>query len=206
MPKQVRFTQLVNSFGRPHSATLWAGDPNNDPDFKKAIEDNRIVTIQNVNVGSKKGAGEIGFNRQGNPTYLIFPKPLSMQQGTKVVGLKFDQLDQPTVKDPVKVKEPQRNPKIERVKTVEVEASKSESAETPAVQERHIEKKKLKPKVEKQFTFTVTLQFTATVLRDVQVKATTASEAIAAAMKQSTKMAPKEPDWGTEALEVKKLK
>src|SRR5687767_16029180 len=111
MPKQIRFTQLVKAGGRPHPATLWVADPSKDPEFKKAIDQNRIVTVHHVNVGSKKESGEIGFKKGGAASYLIFPKELPMGEGTRIIGLKFDMLDEPAVKNPVKITEPKRKAK-----------------------------------------------------------------------------------------------
>src|SRR5256885_11650060 len=104
MPNQVRFTQLVKASGRPHSATLWLADPAKDPEFKKAIAETRIVTIHHVNVGTKKESGEIGFVKSAGASYLIFPKSLPLAKGVRVIGLKFDILEEPEVKDPVQIK------------------------------------------------------------------------------------------------------
>src|ERR1044071_2047751 len=103
-PKQIRFAQLVKASGNPHAATLWVADPSKDPEFKKAISENRILTIHHVNVGNKKESSEIGFQTGGAAGYLIFPNPLPMAEGTRVIGLKFEMLDEPKVKNPVKVK------------------------------------------------------------------------------------------------------
>jgi hypothetical protein len=109
--KQIRFVQLVKASGQPHPATLWAAHPNKDPEFKKAIAENRILTIHHVNVGNKKEFGEIGFRTGGASGYLIFPKALPMAEGTRVIGLKFDMLTEAPVKDPVKIREPRTKAK-----------------------------------------------------------------------------------------------
>src|SRR5688500_1826603 len=99
----MRFAKLVKTAGRPHPATLWVADPAKDPEFKKAIDENRIVTLHQANVGTKKDFGRIGFFKEPNSTYLIFPKPLPMAEGIKVIGIKFDLLEEAPVKDPVKI-------------------------------------------------------------------------------------------------------
>jgi hypothetical protein len=66
-PKQVRFSQLLKSSGKPYAATLWT-DPAKDPAFKKAIDEDRIVTVRNVNVGAKKDRGIVGFLKGPNST------------------------------------------------------------------------------------------------------------------------------------------
>src|SRR6185436_6869217 len=95
---------------------LWVADPNKDPEFKKAIAENRILTIHHVNVGNKKESGEIGFQATGSAGYLIFPKSLPMAEGTRVIGLKFDMLDEAPVKDPVKIQPDKPKPKAAPVK------------------------------------------------------------------------------------------
>jgi hypothetical protein len=131
-PKQIRFVQLVKASGQPHPATLWVADPNKDPEFKKAIAENRILTIHHVNVGNKKESGEIGFQSGGASGYLIFPKPLTMAEGTRVIGLKFDMLTEAPVNDPVKITPAKPKAKTEPVKIVKFpvpEKEKTESAE-----------------------------------------------------------------------------
>ncbi|HEY6227469.1 MAG TPA: hypothetical protein VI282_10145, partial [Verrucomicrobiae bacterium] len=127
--KQIRFTQLVKASGRPHPATLWVADPKQDPEFKKAIGENRILTIHHVNVGNKKESGEIGFQTGGAAGYLIFPKPLPMGEGTRVIGLKFDMLDEPAVKDPVKIKPVKAKPRTEPAKIVKFPEPNKEDEE-----------------------------------------------------------------------------
>jgi hypothetical protein len=92
--KQVRFAQLVKAAGRPHVATLWVTEPGEDAEFKKAMGENRIVSVRVQNVGTKKDRGTIGFLKGRNLVYLIFPKALPMAEGTGVIGLKFDELEE----------------------------------------------------------------------------------------------------------------
>ena len=209
MPK-VRFTQLVNAAGRPHPATLWVSDPAKDPDFKKAIDQNRVVTVHHVNVGSKKESGEVGFNKSAASSYLIFPKALTMAEGTRIIGLKFDLLDEPEVKDPVKIEPPKRKPKTERVKIIKFPAPepkpepKLEPEPEPEPKPRP-EPPKPKPpkppKIEKTPTFTVTVEFTAKSTQKIEIEAKNATEAIEAAVKQAKK-SPPEPDWSVDASTV----
>jgi hypothetical protein len=200
--KQTRFANLVKASGRPHPATLWVADPAKDPEFKKAIDDNRIVTLHHVNVGTKKDSGEIGFRKGTNNSYLIFPKALPLVEGTAVIGIKFDMLEDAPVKDPVKVKTARREKKIERVKTVkdapEPEPEREEKAEPKAG--------KTKAEKEKTATYCVSLEFTAKASELVEVEAETASEAMEIAARDAKKHPPKGVDWSVEATEVRKLK
>lgn len=195
MPKQVRFTQLVKAAGKPHAATLWVSDPKADPDFKRAIDDNRIVTVHNVNVGSKKDSGEIGFKKGAGFTYIIFPKALPFGEGSKVIGLKFDMLADVPARNAVRVKEAKRNSWRERMKTVKepnvVEFPKPEKKSSRA------EEKLPLPR------FKVTLEFTAVATRQMEVQAKNATEAIRLATAQAEDDLP-EPEWKIEADDVKK--
>lgn len=192
MPKQVRFTQLVKEAGRPHPATLWVADPAKDPEFKKAIDQNRIVTVHHVNVGSKKESGEIGFKKGGAASYLIFPKELPDAEGTRIIGLKFDMLEEPAVKNPVRVKEPKRKPKIEKAKIVKFPKSEPEEPAQP--------KEKPQPKKE-TVIFKVTVEYRATARREIEVEAATAADAIENALKEAKKDLPKAA-WEIDAANV----
>lgn len=191
--KQVRFAQLVKAGGKPYAATLWT-EPTKDPAFKKAMQEDRVVTVRNVNVGTKKDRGVIGFLKGRNSTYLTFPKPLPMAAGTGVIGLNFDELAEEPVKDPVKVKEAVLKSKKEKVHT----ARTSRKSRAVATKEEPAEPEKT------SFKFQVRVAFSATVLRDVEVEAATASEAIAAAEAKAKENPPKDVDWKVEGLEVKK--
>jgi hypothetical protein len=202
MGKQVRFTQLVKAAGRPHPATLWVADPTKDPEFKKAIDQNRIVTVHHVNVGSKKESGEIGFKKGGAASYLIFPKELPLAEGTRIIGLKFEMLDEPAVKNPVKIKEAKRKPKVEKARIVKFPAPEPEeedSAKPPAAKK---EEKKPEPKKETAI-FTVTVEYKATAKREMEVEAATAAGAIEEALKEAKKDAPK-AEWDIDASNVKR--
>ena len=191
--KTVRFAQLVKAAGKPHPATLWTDDPDQDPEFRKAIKENRVVSVHMVNVGTKKESGEIGFVKGSGFSYLIFPKALPFAEGVKVIGLKFEMLEDAPVKDPVKVKEARRTSKVERVKTAKEEPEAKEEKEEPTAKEA-------------EPTFKVTVQFTAKATRDLEVQAKTATGAIEAALKEAKSIEPEDVKWETEALEVRKTK
>jgi hypothetical protein len=210
-PKQVRFTQLVKAAGNPHPATLWVADPNKDPEFKKAIAENRILTIHHVNVGGKKESGEIGFQSGGASGYLIFPKALPMVEGTRVIGLKFDMLAEAPVKNPVKIKPAKPKPKTEPVKVIKFpEPEKEKEEEDPIgeeaeeeVEEKRPEPKKTEPKTKPLVRFKITVEYTATASREIEVEAKNAAEAIQSALADAEKHAPK-PEWQFDAKDVKR--
>jgi hypothetical protein len=214
-PKQIRFTQLVKASGQPHPATLWVADANKDPEFKKAIAENRILTIHHVNVGNKKESGEIGFQTGGAAGYLIFPKSLPMVEGTRVIGLKFDMLAEVPVKDPVKVTPSKLKPKTEPVKILkfpatektEAEQSKPAGAEEkkaePKLEVKKHELKKDAPKPKPLSRFKITVEYTATATREFEVQARNAAEAIQSALFDAERHAPR-PDWQLDAKDVKR--
>ena len=207
--KQIRFTQLVKASGRPHPATLWVADPKQDPEFKKAIGENRILTIHHVNVGNKKESGEIGFQTGGAAGYLIFPKPLPIAEGTRVIGLKFDMLVEPAIKDPVKIKPVKAKPRTESAKIVKFpeadkedkEGKQKEKLAKEKIEESKPEPKKHETKAKPLSRFKITVEYTASATREIKVEAKTAAEAIEAALSEAEKHPPK-PEWQLDAKNV----
>lgn len=219
MPKQVRFAQLIKAAGRPHAATLWVARPTEDPDFQRAIAEDRILSVHNVNVGSKKESAEIGFREGRGLSYMIFDKPLPFASGTRVIGLKFDELAQANVTDPVKIKPALRKSRVEKVKIVEFPSSihaPSQAAEKHAPEDR-VPLVRTKSKVAKAQPpktvrlekavprFIVTVEFTASFTSKVEVEAATAASALEQALAQAS-----EPTgtikWRREAVEVHRRK
>lgn len=123
--KTVRFAELVKNFGQPHLVALWAL-PDKDVQFAKAIHENRVVTLKQVNIGSKKDFGIVGFFKQRQASFLIFPKSISHSHGTKVIGIKYDLVKTPAPKDPVSLetrlqyyqREPKRRNATREVRTI----------------------------------------------------------------------------------------
>jgi hypothetical protein len=206
--KQVRFAQLVKASGKPHAATLWT-EPEKDSEFKKAMDQNRVVTVRNVNVGTKKDRGVIGFLKAANSTYLVFQKPLPMAEGTSVIGLNFEELAEAPVDDRVEVKTAPRKIKLEKVTTVrepepEISAPKKTKPGKRVAPTQKSKAPKKQPQ-EKTAHFRVKVAFSATVLREIEVKATGASDAIQGAERIAFEDPPLDAQWKVEGLEVKRL-
>jgi hypothetical protein len=195
MPKQVRFAQLVKAAGKPHAATLWAKDPNADPEFKKAIAAHRILTVHNVNVGNKKDAGEIGFAAGPGNTFVIFPKPLPFAEGTKVIGLKFNMLEDQPVQHPVRVKAARRKTPRE---PVEIKIFNPPANEEATAKPKQKAEPAAKPK------FKVTVEFKAIESKEIEVQAATAAGAIEVALKKAGRLAPKKARWSFDAQNVQR--
>lgn len=94
--KTVRFAQVVAKAGQPEPYTLWT-DPGKDADFKTALKENRVLTVHEENVGTKKDYGTVGFTRQkwrqGKGSLLVFPKSLKSFEARRVIGINYDLLE-----------------------------------------------------------------------------------------------------------------
>ncbi|MDB6123943.1 MAG: hypothetical protein JWQ71_2936 [Pedosphaera sp.] len=96
--KSVRFLEVVKACSRPEPVTLWT-DPMKDRHFKSAVRQNRVMTIEQENVGTRKDVGIIGFIKERNASYFIFPKPLDAFTGMEVRGIKYELIKQPASLD-----------------------------------------------------------------------------------------------------------
>src|SRR4051794_2355682 len=97
--KTVRFAEIVRTCGSPELVTLWQ-EPDKDHDFKSAVSGQRVMTVKQENVGTKKDFGLVGFYREASAGCLIFPKSLQPYQGKRVIGIKYELLAQPRPKGP----------------------------------------------------------------------------------------------------------
>lgn len=94
--KTVRFTQVVKRAGEPQVHTLWVA-PAKDPELQRAEKAHRVMTVHASQVGGKTDVGVIGFDPEAGRAgqFLIFPKSLKSFAGARVVGIKFDLVEQP---------------------------------------------------------------------------------------------------------------
>lgn len=94
-PKQTaRFTLVVKDCGRPEPVTLW-GNPRKDKRLQTAVDENRILTVKQETVGTRKDFGVVGFHREAKAAYFVFPKPLDKYEDRKIVGIDYALLDVP---------------------------------------------------------------------------------------------------------------
>jgi hypothetical protein len=110
--KTLRFAALVEKSGAPEIVTLWQ-DPESDKAFSKAIKENRVLTVKQPPTGTRKDFGVIGFFREVNASYFVFPKTLSYAEGTKVIGIKYELAQTSEPPDPIRA--PIRPERRERV-------------------------------------------------------------------------------------------
>jgi hypothetical protein len=92
----VRFTRVVERSGRPHVHTLWL-PPEKDPEFKRARETHRLMTLEQIPGGGKADFGVVGYDAKHGAAgqFLIFPKSLKRFEDARVIGVKFDLIEQP---------------------------------------------------------------------------------------------------------------
>jgi hypothetical protein len=93
MSSTVRFSQVLEAAGEP-GVYLPLNDPGKDKAFNRAKEENRVLSLKQIPTGTKKDFGLIGALDEKFITYLIFPKSLARFKGKRVVGIKYEELEQ----------------------------------------------------------------------------------------------------------------
>lgn len=96
MMDTVRFSKIVETIGKPGVHVLWM-DPAKDTILQKAIKANRVMTIHQRPAGTKTDYGTIGFETNVSGQVLIFPKSLRSFADKRVIGVKYDLLEWPSV-------------------------------------------------------------------------------------------------------------
>jgi hypothetical protein len=89
-----RFASVVEVAGKPQLVSLWT-KPERDKHFMGAVRQNRVMTLKQENVGSAKDFGVVGFLREKNVSYLVFPKSLKDFKDRRIVGVKYDLIQTP---------------------------------------------------------------------------------------------------------------
>src|SRR5690349_21705527 len=91
--KTARFRDVVSKCGAPKIVTLWQ-DPNKDKNFQRALREERIISVHQTVVGSRKDFAEVGFVKGAGITYLEFEKPLTAFAGRRIVGIDYALLEE----------------------------------------------------------------------------------------------------------------
>ena len=89
--KTVRFATVVDQCGQPEAITIW-GEPEHNRSLMAAIREKKIMTVTIQTVGTKKEFGRVGFFREKNVSYLLFPKSLQDFEGARIVGIKYESI------------------------------------------------------------------------------------------------------------------
>lgn len=149
--KTVRFTKVVEKCGKPQIHLLLS-QPEKDRTLQTAVKSNRVMTVTQQSVGTKKDRGEIGFEAKTGRQFLIFPKNLRAFAGKTVVGINYDLLSVPTLPEdqraasqPTKkaVSKPVRKPKDKKSRLL----SKVVAFQPPTEDEEDTEVTELKKQV-----------------------------------------------------------
>lgn len=85
--KTVRFSKVVEKCGRPEVYLLMT---ETDPDFQKALDANKIMSLSDDSHGAGTEFGKVGYDKKRKGQLLLFPKSLKAFEGIKVVGIKYD--------------------------------------------------------------------------------------------------------------------
>ena len=99
MADTVRFSELVKAAGKPE-VYLPLADPKHDREFMRAVREQRVLSLKQEPTGTKKDFGTIGFLAEKHVSYLVFPKTLTAFDGRRVVGIKYDLLQEAEVAVP----------------------------------------------------------------------------------------------------------
>src|SRR5215510_9723232 len=119
MAKTIRFGDLVRESGRPEAVTLWT-DPKKDRTFSKAVHENRVLTVHSDPASHRKEYGQIGFHEEKGAAYLVFPKSLRKDSGSRIVGINYQLAEDASPGGPLAREAPPRRatPKPKKVKPV----------------------------------------------------------------------------------------
>lgn len=91
--KTVRFARVVTRSGRPQVHTQWLS-LEKDPELKRALAAHRVMAIDSVRGKTDVGHVATGSLPKGGGRYLVFPKSLKTFERARVVGIKFDLVEQ----------------------------------------------------------------------------------------------------------------
>lgn len=89
--KTVRFASVVEKCGAPHLHLAWVA-PQRDPAVRKAMAENRVMTVHQELRGGKKDYGTIGYLKDRHAQILLFPKSLRRFGERRVVAVDYSLL------------------------------------------------------------------------------------------------------------------
>lgn len=95
----IRFAAVVQTSGKPE-VYLPLADPKHDRNFMRAVREQRVLSLKQEPTGTKKDFGTVGFVPDKYVSYLIFPKSLAAFADKRVVGIKYDTLENASVAAP----------------------------------------------------------------------------------------------------------
>jgi hypothetical protein len=86
----VRFSKVLEACGKPDIHLLLI-DPAKDKTLQAAIKSDRVMTIYQQSGSTDHGV--VGFEQGRSRQFLVFPKPLKSFQGQRIVGIKYELLE-----------------------------------------------------------------------------------------------------------------
>ncbi|QYM78395.1 hypothetical protein K0B96_13980 [Horticoccus luteus] len=105
--KSVRFSQVVARSGAPELHSLWLA-PAKDAAFQKALKSDRVMTVLTAAGGAHTEHGVVGYESGPRAQFLVFPRSLKAFAGRRVVGIKYDLLQEPAGGESFRPPEPRR--------------------------------------------------------------------------------------------------
>jgi hypothetical protein len=185
--KQIRFGDLVRNSGRPHTLTLWTA-PEKNAELQTAIRSNRVLSVQQPNVGTKRDFGTVGFHSGDRTSYLIFPQSLEASEGERVIGINYALIEEPIPSEPVRLPTmPART--VQKIQL------------PPKL--KPIPKKAPEPKPEPPpRKFHVTVRSQAIIESKLEVEAKSRAEASARAIEEASKITPLPDQWKRRVVRV----
>jgi hypothetical protein len=135
--KSVRFSKVVEKSGKPEVYLLMS---ETDPDFHKALDADKIMSLSDESHGSGTEFGTVGYDKKRHGQILLFPKSLKPFTDAKIIGIKYDlfaensgreakESSPPRAKETRKPKEKSARPPSE-AKPVAKKAGKGKPTET----------------------------------------------------------------------------
>ena len=143
--KTARFSKVVEKSGDP-VPHLVLTKPEEDPELRKAIKANRVMSVFQESVGHKADRGEVGFNAGINRQFLIFPKSLRAFGGKEIVGIKYELIKAKEVPKSQRVAPP-KPPKAPKVKMPKQEEEMDAPPAPHISGEEHHQMAELKKKI-----------------------------------------------------------
>jgi hypothetical protein len=86
----VRFSKVLEACGKPDIHLLLI-DPAKDKTLQAAINSDRVMTLYQQSGGTDHGV--VGFEQGRSRQFLVFPKPLKPFEGQRIVGIKYELLE-----------------------------------------------------------------------------------------------------------------
>jgi hypothetical protein len=89
--KTTRFTEVVAKAGSPEPYILWQ-KPAHDRHFQSLLKNGRVMTILKSEGGTE--FGQVGLVQRKGATYLAFPKSLKRFADHRIIGIKWELVEQ----------------------------------------------------------------------------------------------------------------